>query len=69
MYAMSMIFLLSFLGPKSKAAHILKAPVQYLWDICKLEVNTDKVGITHHKKITTVKLGIPLKRLFNRFAE
>ena len=90
-------FLLSFIGPKSEAAHILKVLVQYLWYICKLEVNTDKVAITHHKKWllflgykikghydlnvkwdkargqriggTTLKLGIPLERLFNRFAE
>jgi len=90
-------FLLSFIGPKSEAAHILKVLVQYLWYICKLEVNTDKVAITHHKtwllflgyKIkghydlnikwdeergqrvgaTTLKLGVPLKQLFNRFTE
>jgi group II intron reverse transcriptase/maturase len=90
-------FLLSFIGPKSEAAHILKVLVQYLWYICKLEVNTDKVAITHHKKWllflgykikghydlnvkwdkdrgqriggTTLKLGVPLERLFNRFAE
>lgn len=43
-------FLLSFIGPKSEAARILKVLVQYLWYICKLEVNTDKVAITHHKK-------------------
>ena len=43
-------FLLSFIGPKSEAAHILKVLVQYLWYICKLEVRTDKVAITHHKK-------------------
>lgn len=75
----------------------MKVLVQYLWDIRKLEVNTDKVGITHHKKWllflgykskghydinvkwdkergrriggTTLKLGIPLERLFHRFAE
>jgi group II intron reverse transcriptase/maturase len=90
-------FLLSFIGPKSEAAHILKILVQYLWYICKLEVNTDKTAITHHKKWllflgykikghydlnvtwdkdrgqriggTTLKLGVPLERLFNRFAE
>lgn len=90
-------FLLSFIGPKSEAAHILKILVQYLWYICKLEVNTDKVAITHHKKWlmflgykikghydlnvkwdkergqrkggNSLKLGIPLERLFNRFAE
>jgi len=90
-------FLLSFIGPKSEAAHILKVLVQYLWYICKLEVNIDKVVITHHKKWvlflgykikghydlnikwdkdrgqriggTTLKLGVPLERLFNRFAE
>ena len=90
-------FLLSFIGPKSEAAHILTILVQKLWYICKLEVNTDKVGITHHKKWllflgykikghydlnvkwnkdrgqriggTTLKLGVPLERLFNRFAE
>jgi len=43
-------FLLSFIGAKSKAVHILKILVQKLWYICKLEVNTDKIGITHHKK-------------------
>jgi hypothetical protein len=90
-------FLLSFIGPKSEAGHILKILVQYLWYICKLEVNTDKTAITHHKKWllflgykikghydlnvqldknkgqriggTTLKLGVPLERLFNRFAE
>ena len=90
-------FLLSFIGPKSEAARILKVLVQYLWYICKLEVNIDKVAITHHKKWllflgykikghydlnvkwdkergqriggTTLKLGVPLKQLFNRFAE
>jgi hypothetical protein len=90
-------FLLSFIGPKLEAVHILKILVEKLWYICKLVVNPDKVAVTHHKKWllflgykikghydlnvkwdkyrgqriggTTLKLGVPLKQLFDRFAE
>jgi hypothetical protein len=41
-----------------EAAHRLKVLAQYLWYICKLEVNTDKVGITHHKKMAIALGGI-----------
>ena len=43
-------FLLGFIGPKSEAAYILTKIVNLLWLVCNLEVNMDKVHITHHKK-------------------
>jgi len=43
-------FLLGFIGPKSEAISILSRLVNLLWFVCKLEVNPEKVSITHHRK-------------------
>lgn len=43
-------FLLGFIGPKSEAVTILFRLVNSLWSVCKLEVNPEKVSITHHRK-------------------
>lgn len=43
-------FLLGFIGPKSEAVFILSRLVNLLWSVCKLEVNSEKVSLTHHRK-------------------
>ena len=53
-------FLLGFVGPKSDAVHVLITLVQKLWFLCKLEVNPNKVEITHHKK-RVLFLGYTIK--------
>lgn len=42
-------FLLGFGGSRFEAANILTILVQKLWFLCKLDVNPDKVQITHYK--------------------